>query len=114
MKSLLILKRFWSVKDMKIRNHPAFADDTQNKIDYIDELVSVYHKYKELEKFGEIELCREFRRGIQIFRGIEALAAALQASYFSTPVKYANFSFLETSFTYKGVKFFQIRESADI
>ena len=53
---------------MKIKNHPAFADDTQNKIDYIDELVSIYHKYKELEKFGEIELCQEFRRGIQIFR----------------------------------------------
>jgi len=93
---------------MKIKNHPAFAGDTQNKIDYIDDLVSIYHKYKELEKFGEIELCQEFRRGI------EALAAALQTSYFSTPVKYANFSFLETSFTYKGVKFFQIRESADI
>lgn len=99
---------------MKIRNHPAFAGDTQNKIDYIDELVNVYHKYKELEKFGEIELCQEFRRGIQIFRGIEELATALQTSYFSTPVKYANFSFLETSFTYKGVKFFQIIESADI
>lgn len=99
---------------MKIKNHPAFADDTQNKIDYIDELVSVYYKYKELERFGEIELCQEFRRGIQIFRGIEELATALQTSYFSTTVKYANFSFLETSFTYKDVKFFQIRESADV
>lgn len=99
---------------MKIRNHPAFADDTQNKIDYIDELVNVYHKYKELEKFGKVELCKEFQRGIQVFNGIETLAAALQISYFSTPVKYANFSFIETSFTYKGVKFFQIRESADI
>ena len=99
---------------MKIRNHPAFVGDAQNKIDYIDELVSVYHKYKELEKFGEIELCKEFRRGIQIFRGIEELAAALQISCLSTPVKYANYNFLEISFTYKDVTFFQIRESADI
>lgn len=99
---------------MKIKDHPAFADDTQNKIDYLDELVKIYHKYKELEKFGKIELCKEFRRGIQIFEGIEELAAALQTKYFSTPVKYANFSFLEISFVYKGVIFFQIRESADI
>lgn len=99
---------------MKIKDHPAFADDTQNKIDYLDELVKIYHKYKELEKFGKIELCKEFRRGIQIFSGIETLAAALQIKYSSTPVKYANYSFFETSFTYKGVNFFQIRESMDI
>ena len=46
------IKAFLSVEDMKIKNHPAFAGDTQNKIDYIDDLVSIYHKYKELEKFG--------------------------------------------------------------
>lgn len=99
---------------MKIRHHPAFADDAQNKIDYVNELVNIYHKYKELEKFGKIELCKEFQRGIQVFNGIEILAEALKISYFSAPVKYANFRFFEISFTYKGVKFFQIRESADI
>lgn len=99
---------------MKIRNHPAFASDTQNKIDYLDELAGIYHKYKELEKFGKVELCKEFRRGIQIFSGIETLAAALQIKCFSTPVKYANYSFFEISFIYKDVTFFQIRESVDI
>ena len=99
---------------MKIKITPAFADDTQNKIDYIDELVSIYHKYKELEKFGGDRTLSRVPERYTNFRGIEELATALQASYFSTPVKYANFSFLETSFTYKGVKFFQIRESADI
>lgn len=97
---------------MKIRNHPAFANDTQNKIDYLDELVNVYRKYKELERQGNIELCKEFRRGIQIFRGIEELALAVKEILNHSPVTCANFSFFEMSFTYKGVKFFQLRESS--
>ncbi len=36
MKNLSILKRFWSVEDMKLKITPRFAGDTQNKIDYID------------------------------------------------------------------------------
>ena len=38
---------------MKIKNHPAFADDIQNKIDYIDELVSVQAPWRDLpERYG--------------------------------------------------------------
>ena len=52
MKALSIFKVFFGdVKDMKIKNHPAFADDTQNKIDYIDELVKCL---LQIQRIGKI------------------------------------------------------------
>ncbi len=65
---------------MRISQHLAFRYDLQCKIDYLDELVQMYERFKVLAKDGCIDgavLCDPFASGIHVYQGIDILAKAV-------------------------------------
>ena len=64
---------------MRISQHPAFRCDLQCKIDYLDELVQMYERFKTLvdECIDWVTLCDPFASGIHVYQGIDVLAKAV-------------------------------------
>lgn len=64
---------------MKISQHPAFRCDLQCKIDYLDELVQMYERFKTLADrcIDGVTLCDPFASGIHVYQGIDVLAKAV-------------------------------------
>ena len=91
---------------MKARNHPAFADDSQNVVDDVESLVKIYKNYKDLQQECKANLYPAFNGGVRITGRIEALASAVGAELIIVEQgdwmnPYKKF------FVYKGVEFYQ-------
>ena len=98
---------------MKARNHPAFADDSQNVVDDVESLVKIYKNYKDLQQECKANLYPAFNGGVRITGRIEVLASAVGAELINVEQDdwmnpYKKF------FIYKDVEFYQYEWRIDL
>lgn len=98
---------------MKVRNHPAFADDTQNIVDDVDYLVKLYKGYTSLQHECKASLYPIFNGGIQVTDRIEVLASAVGA-VLVTVEQDDWMNPYKTLFIYKDVEFYQYEWRIDL
>lgn len=91
---------------MKIEEHPAFKNDKQNLIDYLDKLVFLVQEYANLSGYNNIKLIDDNFTKIHISSGFDVLANAINADIEVEQLDSPTFECKKT-FKYKGVDFFQ-------
>lgn len=98
---------------MKARNHPAFADDSQNVVDDVESLVKIYKNYKDLQQECKANLYPAFNGGVRITDHIEVLASAVGAEL--TMIKQDDWmNPYKKFFIYKDVEFYQYEWKVDV
>ena len=91
---------------MKARNHPAFADDKQNTVDDVEDLVKLYKGYTALQQECKANLYPIFNGGVRVTGRIEVLASAVGAEL--STVEQDDWMYpYKKFFIYKDVEFYQ-------
>ena len=91
---------------MKARNHPAFADNNQNTVDDVEDLVKLYKGYTALQQECKANLYPIFNGGVRVTGRIEVLASAVGAEL--STVEQDDWMYpYKKFFIYKDVEFYQ-------
>lgn len=98
---------------MKARNHPAFADDKQNTVDDVEDLVKIYKGYAALQQECKANLYPIFNGGVQVTDRIEVLASAVGAVIVTVEQDDWMYPY-KKFFIYKGVEFYQYEWRIDL